>query len=402
MPLVFVHGVANRLDGAWLADADSRRALFTQYVTASWCRTDGDAVRIDQPYWGNHAASLAWGGASVPDGSRVAERFGGADEAEPLTGLLDQFLPHDARPRCRILDTARQSLGEAVDLLYAAALLAVPEAAEEIAAASAVALAVAADEPRPGWLEEVSDDEAFAVRLCRLVDERTAKAAPGRESFGLHRVRSAVHEGVVRVRDTVVDRVTAPMADRLRAELMPRVTEFLGDVLTYYRRRAETAGPIGVGIAEALRKAHAVREPSDPLVVVAHSMGGNIVYDLLTGTLAQEDLTVDALVTVGSQVAFFEELSLFAPHPVGVPGPAGLRLPKPPAVRRWINVYDTNDLLSFRTSPVFEDVEDHSFRSGRIRAHSAYFLLPSFYERLGERLNGRPPAACARRQDGAR
>jgi hypothetical protein len=390
MPLVFVHGVANRIDGAYVEETAAREALFTQFVTKGWSRTDGGPARIIQPFWGNDGASLAWGGASVPNGARVAERFGPGRAEGLLPEVVSQIVPEGTHPRGRIVATARKSLGDALDLLWTAAFLASPESARELAEAYAVMLPSSAEDAEPAWMESVTDDEAFAVRLCRVLEdvyERTT--ASDRESFGRSGIRAALMSGVERVRDIVLDGVTMPVADVLRAELTPRITDFLGDVLTYYRQRTaeDGTGPgIDGKIAEVLREANAERGPRDPFVVVAHSMGGNIAYDLLSGRLADEGLTVDVLVTVGSQVAFFEELSLFAPHPPDVPGVAGLRLPMPRAVRRWLNVYDMNDLLSFRAEPVFDGVEDYSFRSGRLRAHSAYFLMPGFYARLAERL----------------
>jgi hypothetical protein len=390
MPLVFVHGVANRIDGAQIEQNEVRRALFAQYVTAGWSPEGGGPARILQPYWGGDGASLAWGGASVPNRARAAERFGASVDGGPLQEVIAHLLPDEARPAEWLVTTARGSLSDALDLLWAAALLAVPERAEELAAASDVVLAAVAADPRPDWLDEVADDEEFAVRVGRVLKDSDGRAPATRERFGHGGVRSALMAGVRRMRDGVVSGSGAPVADRLRVGLVPPLSEFLGDVLTYYRQRnaAGVEGSRGIGdkVADVLKEASADRGPRDPFVLVAHSMGGNIVYDLLTGMLADAGVTVDLLVTVGSQVAFFEELSLFAPHPPDVPGTAGLRLPRPRPVRRWVNVYDLNDLLSFRAEPVFEGVEDYSFRSGRVRAHGAYFLLPSFYARLGARL----------------
>ncbi|MER6274556.1 hypothetical protein [Streptomyces sp900105755] len=390
MPLVFVHGVANRIDGAHVEQDGIRRALFAQHVTAHWSREDDGPAKILQPYWGGDAASLAWGGASVPSRTRGAERFGSSGDREPLQEVTAHLVPDEARPDERLVTTARASLNDALDLLWAAALLAAPERAEELAVASAVVLTAAAADPRPGWLDQVADDEEFAVRAGRILNDSNSRVPATRERFGDGGVRSALMAGVRQMRDRVVSVSGASVADRLRTGLVPPLAEFLGDVLTYYRQRNAGLGEgdrgIGDKLADVLKEASADRGPRDPFVLVAHSMGGNIVYDLLTGVLEDAGVTVDLLVTAGSQVAFFEELSLFAQHPRDIPGTAGLRLPKPRSVRRWVNVYDLNDLLSFRAEPVFEGVEDYSFRSGRVRAHSAYFLLPSFYARLGARL----------------
>ena len=93
---------------------------------------------------------------------------------------------------------------------------------------------------------------------------------------------------------------------------------------------------------------------------------------------------VDLFVSVGSQPALFQEMSLFGAA-VAAPGKAS----KPNAVAHWWNVYDPVDLLSFRCEPVFAGVEDFEFSSaaGLIDAHGSYFKRPIFYARLYERLH---------------
>lgn len=121
-------------------------------------------------------------------------------------------------------------------------------------------------------------------------------------------------------------------------------------------------------------------------MVVAHSMGGNIVYDLLTHF--RPNLVVDSLVTVGSQVGLFEELKLFAASRADIPGPGVDRVPKPPGVQRWVNVVDDCDPLAFRAAPVFDGVEDYTYPSGALWAHTAYMAQPHFHRRLADRLGG--------------
>jgi pimeloyl-ACP methyl ester carboxylesterase len=142
-------------------------------------------------------------------------------------------------------------------------------------------------------------------------------------------------------------------------------------------------------VADALEEASRRVSDDDPhLIVVAHSMGGNIVYDLLTHY--RPDLRVDVLATVGSQVAFFEELKLFMESDPSVPSSGADRVPRPANVDRWINIFDRNDILSFTTSGVFDGVEDYEYSTGEgiLLAHTTYFLRPSFHDRLGDRLAG--------------
>jgi hypothetical protein len=132
--------------------------------------------------------------------------------------------------------------------------------------------------------------------------------------------------------------------------------------------------------------------PGDPhLIVIGHSMGGNIMYDILSHFLPQlhPDTNVDLFVTVGSQVALFEELKLFAASDRSIPvNPQLDRVAKPSLVDRWLNVFDLNDVFAFTTEGVFGGTRDFHYSTGKglLKAHSAYFILPSFHRRLAEQL----------------
>jgi pimeloyl-ACP methyl ester carboxylesterase len=173
-------------------------------------------------------------------------------------------------------------------------------------------------------------------------------------------------------------------------------TRFLGDVFVYILQRergsVEQPGPIVSTVLDALQAAWDGRTKEDPrLVVVAHSMGGNIMYEILTHYLPGRgsEIRVDVLVTVGSQVGIFEEMKLFAASDPAIPrDPARDRVQKPAAVDRWLNVFDRNDVFSFAAGAVFDGVEDFSYSTGKglLGAHGAYFALPSFHRRLEARL----------------
>jgi pimeloyl-ACP methyl ester carboxylesterase len=167
---------------------------------------------------------------------------------------------------------------------------------------------------------------------------------------------------------------------------------FLGDVLTYLRQReADGAhGQIAALVAADLERAETARTPNDPqLLVIAHSMGGNIVYDLLSHL--RTDLRCDVLVTVGSQPGLFAELGLFPAVDPPV-DPTTDRVPALHNVGRWINVFDPADALAFAAEGIFDGVEDFRYRTGKglVKAHSSYFGRPSFYVRLAARLGGTP------------
>jgi pimeloyl-ACP methyl ester carboxylesterase len=126
----------------------------------------------------------------------------------------------------------------------------------------------------------------------------------------------------------------------------------------------------------------AVDRDDSMLVVVGHSLGGVIAYDLLTAF--RPDIEVDLLVTVGSQVALLEELTLLAsPSDPSVPGRDTPRVPRPPNLRAWLNVFDETDLLGFQAGSVFEGVSDHRYQTGAIiGAHGRYLDGLRFHRRL--------------------
>jgi hypothetical protein len=114
-----------------------------------------------------------------------------------------------------------------------------------------------------------------------------------------------------------------------------------------------------------------------------------ISFDILS--YFDQSIQVDVLMTVGSQVALFEEMALYrARRPDFMPNPASDRVPRPANVKRWLNVLDRNDIFGFRAEGVFEGLKDFQYETGygAMSAHSGYFRRPSFYERLGEWLAG--------------
>ena len=131
---------------------------------------------------------------------------------------------------------------------------------------------------------------------------------------------------------------------------------------------------------------------SEPLVVVGHSLGGVILYDILTDQKSLGEieaavgapLAIHALFTVGSQPGFFADLGLY---PGGRPA-AGNKLKKPDCVSSWMNVFDFTDVFSFRCAHIFEDVRDFGYDTvtDLLHAHGAYFLRPSFFKRMRARL----------------
>ncbi|MFD7933863.1 hypothetical protein ACFV4T_04895 [Streptomyces sp. NPDC059755] len=141
----------------------------------------------------------------------------------------------------------------------------------------------------------------------------------------------------------------------------------VGDILRYQAR------------GDALRrliKRTIEHAPGDAVTVIAHSLGGVACVDLMV----QEEIgRVDQLITVGSQAPFFYEAGALVSleHPQAPPE----HFPK-----RWLNLYDRRDLLSFRASPVFPThASDHEVdnRQPFPFSHSAYWSNRRVWDAIG-------------------
>ncbi|MFF0000678.1 hypothetical protein [Streptomyces avermitilis] len=108
-------------------------------------------------------------------------------------------------------------------------------------------------------------------------------------------------------------------------------------------------GPAREAVQKRVHEAIAVHQPD---VVIAHSLGSVIAYEILHGS---NDLHVPLLVTLGSPLALpkaiFHRLS---------PSPDHGRGKRPPAARRWANLADPGDLVALPVkgiSRLFDGVE---------------------------------------------
>ena len=115
-------------------------------------------------------------------------------------------------------------------------------------------------------------------------------------------------------------------------------------------------------------------------------MGGNIIYDILTSFTP--GIEVDMLITVGSQVGFFEEMKLFNVSQKDFPSnPETDRLSKPDNITYWLNVYDEDDILGFAIEGIFQDVKDEPYSTGAwLNSHTAYFSYIPFYKWLSQKI----------------
>ena len=422
MPLVFVHGVTVRKENGYEENVKERDGYFRDIALQG---VPGIArpleVTILNPFWGDAAAHFYWNHACLP--TAHVEAFGGEDAA--FAEIIAETAPDiDLTGENFLLPLARESLPRAVDCLWAAATF-VPTSADDVAAlmaAGARAAAYAEANPSPNWLQDVTDDDDLVETLLAELDRWQQGPAPRTESFGTagdvyNRLKGAViklgesakelgAEAAKLVKDLGVAAgrtatelgsaaarvVINPIVGAVRPWLHRKFSLFLGDVFAYLdlRDKKGADSPIIRTVAGALREAHGKRAPGkdEPLIVVAHSMGGNISYDVLSHFLTEQDVQVDLFLTVGSQVGLFEELKLFRGSDRSVPHPGKKLVSLPPTIKRWLNVYDPADSLGYAVAAIFEGASDFAFstQSSALSAHGMYFYRRHFHERLNARL----------------
>lgn len=404
MALVHVHGIGNRG-----AEDERRTALRDSWfrlalMPAAGCRSP--EAPILNPHWGALLPPSAWNWASLrvdgieslgDDGpvvdDSVAEMVDGVVAATP-----------DVAEGHVLVTAARTSLLWAVELL--AASVEAQWAGERDATVAFCARAVAywawkTDDRRGdgvrffGWLGEVEADVDFLDRLDEelhawhneVEDDGGRKDVPDEwERFGAVSVPLPARAAVRRI-NAALAKIVAGGVMAVSRRFTPKGALLFADVAGYLAGRGgvERSSPVVDLVGKALDDAAgAAQAYGDPLVVVAHSMGGNIVHDVLS--FHRPDVRIDLLVTVGTQVGLFEELKLFAASDPAVPSPQVAKVPALPNVTRWINVVDVRDPLAFAAGSVFAGAEDLVFDSGALLPHGAYLTSPDFHRRLARRV----------------
>lgn len=378
MPIVFVHGVNNR-DGEAYRENENSRNAFVREIVAPALGLKPQAVSLFAPYWGQYGVQFAWNMAALPNPSEDFESFGADTDAEArgrVVGILAE-----SHASGDIVTQAKTDLAGAVDLLYASAMAGAKseDEARDLARSYLIAADYAAAHPHPAWVDTTTEGN--------FVDQLDYEAQSSQqESFGAGGILDSLKEGVSRLFGAIPD-ATSDLAGRLlRKKLNTAVTRFAGDAFVYLDRRGtvDAPGDIVRTVLQALKDADAARTAEDnQLVVIAHSFGGEIMYDILT--YFRPDLQVDCLITVGSQVGLFEEMKLYRASKTDVP-PG--RVVRPASLKRWLNVFDTNDVLSYQLEPIMSEVSDFHYDTGysALGAHGGYFLRPSFYKRMAARL----------------
>lgn len=374
MKVVFVHGVANRREPdpeAFRRGIDDRHRSFSD-----WC-FESDDVGFFDPYWGDLGAHPDKSLASIPGGPSVALGLGGGGSAEG--SLNDKVL----------LEAAKNDFGAFLTALATAEMESGDAEAFERADLLARYAADLDDEGHdrvgtPGWVAIVSDDAELLERLKEELDGFSGADAVATLGLG-----DWLKKAGKKVVSKAIGLIDGP-AERLARAATPHIARFFGDVFIYLKngsRRAKIRQRIADDLVKAARAAD---ENDEKLMVVGHSMGAIILYDMLSDQQTVDGLSaevgapfeIDLLLTVGTQVGVFEELDLFAhSKPDVTPG-------RPACVGTWWHVYNQMDVLSFGVVGVIDGVTQFSVDTGAniVDAHGAYFTSPVFHRRLRKRL----------------
>ena len=371
--MVFVHGVSVRDDKDYEPGVKARDKWFSDVVFKG-------KIKIANPYWGKHGAKPL---TCIPAFSAKYDHLSTADD---LGATEDLGLGAVAEKT--FLEAAKKDFPAVVAALSIVALedAAASGDAQTLQDAETLwrgAATYAEIQERPGWLEQIDTDDAFFERLNK---EAAATAQTSLSVFDDMKKAGAKLVG------GFSNLVNSPFGKVGRDVISPKVAIFIGDVFRYLKS-GSIRDDIRKEVIDAIEPAaRAAKDANEKLILAGHSMGGVILYDILSDPTAVSEIStrlgfplkVDLFLTVGSQVAVFEEMRVFASSDPKRTGKANI----PACVAAWWNVFDKMDVLSFLTEPVFNGVKDFNVDTiaGVKDAHGAYFHNAIFYERLRKRL----------------
>ena len=389
MPIVFVHGVNNRKEQASYAARVARIDSGLREILAPRLGLPSRELGTYFPYWGGFGAKFRFEQASLPTEGPEAEAFALQNDtavSEVELWIASAQASHGGEVLFAHI-AATHGIEAAIDVAWDTAAIAATKPADlrEIARLYESSLAYGKKTPLPSWLLNAPEigNEQFISELVNA-----ASGPTDIQAMGLNNWWQAVKDTVSRIADKPGDLAGTLLTKLGRRKAHMVTSVFLGDIFVYLKNRGtfDDPGDIVKSILNDLDAASTLAQDSadKKLIVVAHSLGGVIMWDILT--YFRPDIKLDVLVTVGSQVGVFEELTLFCQQDECVAPP--MKVKKPENVGDWLNVYDLNDVFSFATSRVFEGSSDLSFDTGYgvISAHGGYFERLSFYKRLANRI----------------
>jgi hypothetical protein len=401
MPIIYVHGVNTR-------DADHFDPVkkYLRRIVAPRISKTPDAVEIIAADWFQLCRPPKFGGIARPRTILLGQGAGAEITRDPpIEELLAQVAERDAQAQGGLTAGQATKVTARLDKLKDHDLadlltLALSTGASPLRQAEIGVAADAVVRNPMVWnaLTSAPSLDAQLKVLADAMDKEVAKtenlAAAGALDF-LTGLKDRVSEGLSRVVDMRGGLATVALSE-LRPMLNDFVTRFLGDVLYYMSLRGtqEAPGPIPMTLIDVLRAADAskARRNGEPIVLLTHSMGGQIAYDAITSFLPAigKDITVDFWCATASQVGFFEELNMFLASSKDHSSQTKKLVPFPQAhLGHWWNIWDKNDIISFTTKDIFDPrVDDEDFWSGMsiAAAHGGYLARPSFYRAFADKL----------------
>jgi len=403
MPVVFVHGVNVRKGPDYDTGVAVTWKFMAKYIQGAVI--NGKTLSTVQPafpYWGDLGTQFAWNMASLPTSEIDSLGTAGVDQnLRPLIAQIDDALADSTQARHEPLTAlAKKELELAVAVMsrllmqYAAAA-----DTEKIASFIVAAQGYARLNPHPAWLAQVNTDAQLVNLLAQNVKAgqpgSTAPQALGAFDFiinplsaGAAQLKNAVQAAAGTVLDRAGNFASSKLLGWEREPLNATLGRFFGDVFIYFNTRGDktSPGPIPALVLKALDDAAQAGPAGEPFVIIGHSLGGVITFDLLSHYTGRE---VDLFVTVSSQVSHFEEFKLFHSSDKSIPS-ATQKLARTPAnIKRWINIFDVVDIFSYSAKRIFDRVDDFGYdtKTYVIKAHGAYFEQDRFYERLRYRID---------------
>jgi hypothetical protein len=393
--IVFVHGVNMRLGPSYKAETLAISAFLQKHLNSTVIA--GKALpalpTVTFPYWGDLGTTFAWDMASLPRPEMQALGGSGDIALQPLLAHIRDTFP-DLPKQQPLTALAKKRLSLAMEVINELALANVAQGAEaEVADFVVQASAFAEANPQPAWLVNVQTDEALLAELSNRVQTGGGPQTLG--SFGT--VFNKIKVGALKFKDGVKkmagkagDFASTKLLAATRDSLNETLGRFFGDVFIYFNGRGDAANPgaIPTLVLQAFDQARAA-DPNQPFVILGHSLGGVITMDLLSHF--RPDIDVDLFISVGSQVAHFEEIKLYRSSDKAVKPPQKAKTPA--NIKRWINIFDPVDIFSYSVDRVFDRVNvdaPYDTETYTIKAHSAYFQQDRFYQRLRARIEALP------------
>jgi hypothetical protein len=445
MPLVFIHGVNTRnFDADYFRSVAARKTMFEQLVVPSLRAKYPKFQVADDIYWGDLGVDFSWSLRSIPEMEKAEQSQGASPEASenldlamllaapqpdepeqrmgadrPLVeaaqrdpaGLVrsifapesDIFVPTTVDKPSKELTQKDKISAEAQGQHLRFLLIAVERFATK--AAKDPALIQAATDQ--AVLKKIQDgvDNEYQDLVRPWVDDQAGHAeeqAQGALSDGFAWVGRHLGDLIAKTR-TIAKSAAAQAGSMVssaeraasltvmksyRDSITRKGLRFIGDVFVYLQHGRTGNENIYARVKTKLLALAASAPEGEPFIVVTHSFGSEILYDLLT-TGALDDLSIHLWVTVGAQTSLFAEMKLYSGMPENIPQDTSkFILGKPANVVTWINIYDKADALSYLHKPVFGDVEDIPIEAqGNLKnAHGHYFVTPVFYDLIAKEL----------------